>query len=143
MLIPIGDSAVTNSRFFPGQNIVWRRRVTPGGFLFSTRERIDLTNVKVVKRHSRPPEPYQPGKLLISLYRSLSHRLDAYKSSWELMQSVENKLMIYAQKGTLTTANIAKEAMETLQSFDDNAYIAYARYQTNLNPRDKSSQLIA
>jgi transcriptional regulator NrdR family protein len=142
MQVPIGDSSVTNSRFFPGQNIIWRRRSTSGGLLFSTREKIDLTNTRVIKRHSRPSEMYQPAKLLLSLYKCLSHRLDAARSSWELMQTVENNLIIYAQKGLLSSDDIAREALATLKAFDSNAYIAYGRYQTNLLSGDKIDRLI-
>ena len=93
MQIPIGDSRVVNSRFFKGQNTIWRRRRTKDGITYTTRERIDLTQKIVIKRPPKAQESYQPAKLLFSLVNSLNHRPDALSTAWGLLCTIENRIL--------------------------------------------------
>ena len=130
MYIEIGGSEVNNSRFFKGQNTVWRRRRTPDGTVFTTRERIDLTIYKVAKAGSRPKEPYQPAKLLNSLLLTLSHLSGGPKAAWSLLETVETQLTTCLPD--ITSKDIAKTTLAALKNFDIGAYQAYGRYHPKL-----------
>jgi transcriptional regulator NrdR family protein len=134
MQLNIGNTKVVNSRFFKGQNVVWRRRKTSDGIVFTTRERVDLSGTTVQKNGSRPREAYQPAKLLISLISSLSHRNNAVEAAWALFLTIENKLLDSALNSPsgLNTESIAKSVLETLKAYDIDGYLTYARHHTNL-----------
>lgn len=134
MLIRLGDAKVINSRFFNGQNVVWRRRKTVDGTIFTTRERLDLTGKIVIKHNNRPTESYQPVKLLQSLISTLSHRKDAPEAAWALLITVENRIMsaLHDIDDELSSDLIARAVLDTLKAYDIDAYITYGRYHSNL-----------
>lgn len=139
MQIPIGDSRVVNSRFFRGQNVIWRRRQTKDGIIYTTRERIDLSQKVVIKRPPKAQEGYQPAKLLFSLVNSLNHRPDALSTAWGLLTTVENRLLeeMSLLEQALTSKMIAESVLETLKGFDIDAYIVYARYHPDLVSKEE------
>lgn len=125
----LNQTSVSNSRFFKRSNIIWRRRKTEDGFVFTTRESLDLSVAQVRKR-SDQIEPYQPAKLLSSLIKALEHLDSAHSDSWHLMQTIEVKLLPHLSDTLVfDTSDIAKTTLETLQAFNRAAYLKYASFQ--------------
>jgi len=137
MQLNVGDAKVVNSRYFKGQNVVWRRRKTADGTIFTTRERVDLSGKVVTKKTSRATESYQPAKLLISLSNALSHRNDALEASWALLTTVQNRIVeMLGSSQELTTDMIATAVLEVLKAFDIDGFVAYARHHPELVSKD-------
>lgn len=137
MLFNLRTTKVVNSRFFKRQNTVWRRRQTDSGSIFTTRETIDLSKLKVIKKASPAGkamrESYRPGKLFLSLYKALDHLEDAEHTAWQLTTTVEEKLTPLLDESFETdTETLATLAMATLKAFDTTAYVKYASYQPEL-----------
>lgn len=145
MQLRIGDAKVVNTRYFRGQNVVWRRRKAADGTVFTTRERIDLTGKIVKKRAERAPENYQPVKLLMSLHATLSHREDAQAAAWALLTTVENKLLEESSdaNAALLSEEIAKTVLRTLKAYDIDAYITYARHHPELVSKEQLREVIS
>jgi len=137
MQIRIGDTKVVNSRYFKGQNVVWRRRKTTDGLVFTTRERIDLNGKIVHKKDSKRTESYQPAKLLISLVSTLTHREDALEAAWALLITVENKILeVIAEVDELSSQDIARAVLDVLKAYDADGFLNYARHHTDLVSKD-------
>lgn len=133
MLFDLSVTKVVNSRFFKRQNVVWRRRQTESGVVFTTRETIDLSGVVVVKKRTPKTQPYQPGKLFISLLKSVDHLDNAEQVSWDLRRTIEFKLLDFLDSEFSTSSTqLAELCLETLRAYDKTAYIKYASYQSEL-----------
>jgi len=128
-----------NSRFFKGQNVIWRRRKTLDGVVFTTREKFDLNGKIVTKSGNRAAEGYQPVKLLLSLVSTLSHRQDAAEAAWALLNTIENGIMsaLTDIDQVLSTKLIAEITLSTLKGFDIDAYITYGRYHPKLVSKEE------
>ncbi len=133
MLFDLSATKVTNSRFFKRQNKVWRRRQTSSGVVFTTRETFDFDNVVVAKKNNRKTEPYQAGKLFLSIYKACDHMEDAPQTAWHIHQTIEEKLTNQLSASmTLTITDIALVTLTTLKNFDTTAYVKYGSYQNEL-----------
>jgi len=139
MLFVLSNTKVVNSRFFKRQNVVWRRRQSSDGVVFTTRESVDLDGVVVHKK--RPTtEAYQPGKLFISLLKACDHLENPKDTAWQLARTVEEKLVAQLDsKMEITSEAIAQISIDTLRAFNITAYIKYASYQPELVSSKKLS----
>ena len=122
-----GNTSVTNSRAHKKQPSVWRRRKCPScGEVFTTIERPSLaenTPVWVSGGHS---EPFNIGRLVISIAESFRHQPDTGRDHalW-LAQTVE--ITLSTQRPTaLTPEDIAATVHTILKNFDEVAAIQYA-----------------
>lgn len=132
MRFSLQTTKVTNSRFFKRQNTVWRRRQTVSGSVFTTRETVDLTKLTILKKAS-PTEHYRPGKLFLSLHKACDHIKDADDVAWQLLTTVEEKLIaVLDDDFSLPASQLAEISMETLKLFNTTAYVKYASYQPEL-----------
>jgi transcriptional regulator NrdR family protein len=126
MLFVLSTTRVTNSRFFKRQNTVWRRRQTPDGVVFTTRETIDLEQVRVINE-SGEASNFKPGKLYLSLARACDHLPDADSIAWSIKNTIEEKLTaLLDERLELTSAQIAQTTIETLRLYNTSAYVKYA-----------------
>ena len=124
-------SQVSNSRRFTRKQQVWRRReCATCGFSFTTREQLDLEYLSVAKKDGSS-EPFIPAKLLVSVVRACDHLPDYQRDAQALAETVTTKLLP-APEGKLTSANIARTAMDVLKRFNAGAFVKYAAYQTDL-----------
>lgn len=130
MLFVLSTTRVTNSRFFKRQNSVWRRRQTPDGVVFTTKETIDLEqNLAVIKKNHEETS-YKPGKLYLSLLKACDHLDEAEDVAWQIKTTVEEKLVASLDKSfSITTISIAELSIETLKLYNTTAYVKYAAYQ--------------
>ncbi len=125
----LSTTSVANSRYFKRSNIIWRRRKTPVGFTFTTRESVDLTVVQVHKNNA-VSEPYQPSKLLMSILKACEHLGTAHSDSWHLMQTIEIKLLEHLSPNMSVDSRIINEVTgETLKAFNAAAFVKYASFK--------------
>ena len=133
MLFVLSSTRVTNSRFFKRQNTVWRRRQTPDGVVFTTRETIDLEKLLSIEKKHGQNARYKPGKLFVSLLKACDHLEDAEDVAWQIKNTVEEKLVTHLDDSfTLSTEVIAEIAIDTLKLYNTTAYVKYAAYQPSL-----------
>jgi transcriptional regulator NrdR family protein len=140
MLFVLSNTKVVNSRYFKRQNVVWRRRQSNDGVVFTTRETVDLEGLVVKKKVVPAPEKYQPGKLFISLLKACNHMDNPEETAWHLAKTIEEKLIeALSEDFEVKSTTIAIITIDTLKSFDTTAYIIYAAFHPNLvSPRKLS-----
>ena len=143
MLFVLSNTKVVNSRYFKRQNVVWRRRQSKDGVVFTTRETVDLEGLVVKKKIALTPEKYQAGKLFISLLKACSHLDGPEETAWHLAKTIEEKLIeALSEEFAVKTTTIAIITIESLKSFDTTAYIKYAAFHPDLvSPRKLSFAL--
>ena len=125
----LSATSVTNSRYFKRSNIIWRRRKTPVGFTYTTRESVDLSVVQVHKA-DMSSEPYQPAKLLMSIFKACEHLGSAHNDSWYLMQTIEIKLLDHLSEGmTVDSFTISDVVADTLKAFNTTAFVKYSSFK--------------
>ena len=120
------STRVANSRAHTKHPSVWRRRsCTRCHMTFTTYERPSLSDNKKVALPSGSNEPFNLGKLIISIAGAFSHSPDEskYASLW-LANTVEDTLS--TQYPTITPDDIAAVTHETLKRFDELAAMQYA-----------------
>lgn len=130
MAFELEPTKVVNSRYFKRKNHIWRRRKhLETGVVFTTRESVDLNGMLVQKRNSDTSESFQPAKLLVSILRSIDHREQAPHVAWQLMLTVQEKLLLSLSENMHTnTSTIGKIVQETLRNFDKAGYEKYVAY---------------
>ena len=133
MLFVLSTTRVTNSRFFKRQNTVWRRRQTPDGVVFTTRETVDLEKLLTIEKKTSTTTRYKPGKLYVSLLKACDHMDDAEDVAWQIKNTIEEKMLNHIDESfVLSTTVIAEVALDTLKLFNTTAYVKYAAYQPAL-----------
>ena len=76
---------------------------------------------------------YKPGKLFISLLKACDHLDDAEDVSWQIKNTVEEKLITHLDaEFSITTELIAEIVLDTLKLYNTTAYVKYAAYQPKL-----------
>lgn len=118
------DTQVINSRPQKRSNQVWRRRqCVLCDTLFSTQEAADYSKSIFVGGRpgdsNRPTlEPFERDKLLLSIYKSLTHRPDALRDAGGLCATIITKLATAAHNGVLDRGIITQTTMVALTRFD-------------------------
>jgi len=134
-------TSVGNSRYFKRSNIIWRRRKSPAGFTFTTRESVDLTVVQVHKSNTNS-EPYQPTKLLLSIFRACEHLGSSHSDSWYLAQTVEIKLLEHLSENmTIDSFTISDIVADTLKAFNTTAFVKYSSFQGDFDKKQLKEML--
>lgn len=132
MLFVLSTTRVTNSRFFKRQNTVWRRRQTPDGVVFTTRETLDFEQITVIK-NSGETAPFKPGKLYLSLLHACDHMPDSEDVAWQIKSTLEEKLITLLTKDMqISTIQLARLSIDTLKLFNTTAYVKYASYHPDI-----------
>lgn len=78
-------------------------------------------------------EPFARDKLLISIYRSLSHKKTAQTDAESLTATLVDSLLSKQQKGLLTSEQIIKTIYDTLVRFDKAAATHYQAHHSTDN----------
>lgn len=132
MLFALSTTRVTNSRFFKRQNTVWRRRQTPDGVVFTTRETIDYDQITVIKSDQTEVK-YKPGKLYLSLLRACDHMEEPEDVAWHIKTTIEEKFIVRLnEKLHIRTLDLAEIAIDTLKLFDTSAYVKFASHHPDI-----------
>lgn len=124
-----GDTRVTNSRHQKKANNIWRRRRCQlCHTVFTSVEAPDLTASIVVRKASKPVEPFSRDKLLLSLYNSLKHRQTALEDATALCDTIINKLVPESNRAALDVNVISGIAYSVLNRFDKAAATSYRAF---------------
>lgn len=119
------NTRVINSRPHKKQPQVWRRRTCPKcNITFSTRERPSLQDNTPVYRGSKP-EPFNLGKLIISVYKSFTHNQNE-ASQYALWLAHSTEDILSTQSKLITPEIIEATAHKVLKDFDELAALQYA-----------------
>jgi transcriptional regulator NrdR family protein len=119
-------TAVSNSRSSIKYIQTWRRRrCTVCKAVVTSVETYDLAATIRVKNSVGSLEPFLRDKLLISLYRSLSHRKTALQDSSALTQTTITKLIVPEHRGILSNTLVRDTSLEVLDRFDKAAATHY------------------
>ena len=133
---------VSNSRPHKKTPSIWRRRTCPAcGKTFTTHERPTLRDNRSVHYADNRTEPFNPGKLLLSIAAAFSHdQRAATHDSWALTETIEEILATDVQ--VITPDDIAAVTHAVLKRYDELAAIQYAAQQqlvTSLRKRGRPS----
>ena len=108
---------------------VWRRRVCINcDNIFTTIEKIDLERSMVVKAKDETINPFIREKLLISISKSLGHRVDYVNDAIALTNTIIAKLQTDYKTPLLTRNNIIIVSEKVLKNFDSVATVHYKAY---------------
>ena len=120
------STSVTNSRPNKKQPTVWRRRTcSKCGMIFTTYERPSLADNKPVNLPNKTTEPFNLGKLTISIAKAFTHSpADGEYNAYWLAQTVEDTLG--SQRKALSPEDIEATTHQILKRFDELAAIQYA-----------------
>jgi transcriptional repressor NrdR len=120
------STSVVNSRPHKRQPQVWRRRSCKKcGTVFTTYERLSLSDNKPVVLPSGDSDTFNLGKLTISIAKAFTHapHEGEYNALW-LAQTIEDTLSM--EREVVTPSDIEAIAHTVLKRFDELAAIQYA-----------------
>lgn len=120
-------TAVMNSRPHKKQPTIWRRRSCPQcGAIFTTTERVTVTDQRSIVDTNGVKTPFNIGQLLISIAQSFSHDpLQAKTDSLHLAQTVET-MLVAQTRGDITSDQLAHTVYGVLKKYDELAAVQYA-----------------
>lgn len=136
-------TSVVNSRPHKKQPTIWRRRqCVKCHTIFTTLERVAITDQREVHSADNSSHPFNIGRLVISISQAFTHNIHSskYDSLW-LAQTVEATL-IAQTRGDLTTDQIGHTTYNVLKKYDELAAVQYAarhRLISSLRKRGRPS----
>ena len=78
-------------------------------------------------------QPYRPGTLFMSLHAACNHLSNNDDTAWQLMRTVEEKLIeLLDDSFLLSSDQLADVTLTTLKNFDTTSYVKYASMQPEL-----------
>ncbi len=120
------DTKVVDSRVTDEGMTIRRRRECPKcNFRFSTKEQVEILNLKVEKRDGTV-EPYSTEKLSSSLRTALQKRLNDDEKFNKLLAAIERNVQLTAKSDIIGTSKIGEIVMKQLKKLDKIAYIRFA-----------------
>jgi transcriptional repressor NrdR len=121
------NTSVSNSRPHKKQPSIWRRRKCAAcGSVFSTLERPSLAENMRVDAENGSQEPFNLGRLIISINEAFSHKpQDGKQYALWLAQTVETTISTQHPR-SLTPEDIEVNTHAVLKRFDEVAAIQYA-----------------
>lgn len=118
-------TAVINSRRQKKHASTWRRRHCPRCNLIFTTYELPALDDRPVLRHDGSQQPFNLGRLTISISRSFQHNQQAGQNdSYHLAQTVEQQLIMQVVQPS--TDDITAITHAVLQRFDPVAAVQYA-----------------
>lgn len=136
-------TSVANSRPHKKQSSVWRRRhCARCDTTFTTHERVALSDQRTVFEPAGSQQPFNLGRLIISLHRAFAHTPEHGKMDalW-LAQTIET-LLVAQTTGSITTEQITHTTYGVLKKYDELAAVQYAAQHqiiTSLRRRGRPS----
>lgn len=121
------DTKVLDSRDMDDGMATRRRRECPKcDFRFSTKEQVEILNLKVKKRTGKV-EPYSTEKITRGLHIALEKRLGDEEKFKKLVTGIERDIQIAAKADeTIESQTIGDIVMRHLKKVDKIAYIRFA-----------------
>lgn len=119
---------VTNSRYKPSNNQVWRRRgCIDCAAVFTTHEAISLPS-SIMVNYKNSSYVFDPDKLYVSIYDSLRHRKDPYQDARGLYDTITKYIIESLQNASIDRDQIVAITVSTLRRFDQAASTQYAAF---------------
>lgn len=120
------DTKVLDSRVFDDGMAIRRRRECPKcTFRFSTKEQVEILNLKVKKRDGRV-EPYLADKIIRGVHIALEKRLKDEDRFKKLIAAIERDVQLAAKADHIESNTIGDIVMKHLKKLDKVAYIRFA-----------------
>ena len=120
------DTKVIDSRVFDEGISIRRRRECPEcETRFSTREQVEILNLKVEKTDGRL-EPYSTEKMASGVRIALQKRVKDEEKLKKLMAGIERDVQLAAKSDIISSRKIGKIVMKHLKKIDKIAYIRFA-----------------
>jgi len=120
------DTKVLDSRDMDEGMATRRRRECPQcEFRFSTKEQVEILNLKVKKADGRL-EPYSTEKIARGLHIALQKRLGDEERFKKLVTGIERDIQIAAKTDAIESKAIGDIVMRHLKKIDKIAYIRFA-----------------
>lgn len=120
------DTKVVDSRVHDDGLAIRRRRECPKcGFRFSTKEQVEILNLKVKKRDGKFA-PYSTGKVSHGMRIALQKRLKNEDEFSKVLSGVERDVQLAAKSDIITSREIGDIVMKHLKKADKIAYIRFA-----------------
>lgn len=120
------DTKVLDSRVLDEGMVIRRRRECPKcAFRFSTKEQVEILNLKVKKRTGLL-QPYSTEKIVRGLHIALEKRLSDEEKFQKLLAAVERDVQLAAKADTIDSSEIGDIVMKHLKRLDKIAYIRFA-----------------
>lgn len=119
------DTQVKDSRPLEESNVIKRRRQCANcGGRFTTFERIEIREIKVIKRNGQV-RPYDSNKLVRSLEVATRKRHVKPEDIEQIVNIISKKLEKYGE-GEIESSIIGQLVLEELAKLDEVAYVRYA-----------------
>ncbi len=130
------DDKVIDSRESTDAFVIRRRRECVGcGRRFTTRERIDETPLRVIKR-DETREEFDRRKILSGMITACQKRAVSMQDLEEITQRIEEKLLDGPER-EVTSRTIGSMVMKELKKLDKVAYVRFASVYKNFeSPED-------
>lgn len=120
------DTKVLDSRVSDEGMTIRRRRECPQcSFRFSTKEQVEILNLKVEKRDGAVV-PYSTDKIIRGLHIALEKRLNDDEKFNKLVAAVERDVQLAAKSDIIKSSVIGDIVMKHLKKIDKVAYIRFA-----------------
>ncbi|MBI2415046.1 MAG: transcriptional repressor NrdR [Candidatus Kerfeldbacteria bacterium] len=120
------DTKVVETRVLDDAMAIRRRRECPEcGFRFSTKEQVEILNLKVKKRNGEF-EPYSTEKIVRCVHIALEKRLKSEDRYKRLIAAIERDVQLTAKSDTIESSTIGDIVMKHLKKIDKVAYIRFA-----------------
>lgn len=120
------DTKVIDSRVSDDGNLIRRRRECPKcEFRFSTKEQVEILNLKVRKRSGKF-EPYQTDKIAHGVQVALQKRLQDSDKFHQLIAEIERDVQSAVKSDIIDSSTIGDIVMKHLKKLDKIAYIRFA-----------------
>jgi transcriptional repressor NrdR len=117
---------VLDSRVLDEGMVIRRRRECPKcSFRFSTKEQVEILNLKVKKRTGNI-EPYSTEKVARGLHIALEKRLGEEAKFQKLLAAIERDIQLASKSDHIDSSSIGDIVMQHLKRLDKIAYIRFA-----------------
>lgn len=120
------DTKVVDSRVSEDGNFIRRRRECPKcEFRFSTKEQVEILNLKVRKRNGEF-QSYQTDKIAHGVQVALQKRLQDSDKFYQLIAAIERDVQSAVKSDIIDSSTIGDIVMKHLKKLDKIAYIRFA-----------------
>ncbi len=120
------DTKVLDSRVLDEGMVIRRRReCVKCAFRFSTKEQVEILNLKVQKHHGNL-QSYSTEKIVRGLHIALEKRLNDEEKFQKLLAAIERDVQLAAKSDIIASRTIGDIVMKHLKRLDKIAYIRFA-----------------
>lgn len=136
------DTQVKDSRPSDDGMVIKRRRHCPScGARFTTHERTEMRELKIVKKNGEK-RPFDGDKILRSIFVATRKRPVSNEEAENILSAVIKKLEQFGE-GEVETEVVGRLVMEELANIDDVSYVRYASVYKDFSDAGDFGEFIA